>query len=372
VAKLTVVSGVGGKLPAAFLIEIEDRRFLLDLGEGPQAGVLPDVRGLGAVDAICLSHAHMDHAGALQLAKQLGDPPVYATTATLQQISSDIVAMERRRILPVCGDADIEGIAVTLGRNGHAPGGVWFHFPADGGFLYTGDWSAESVLLPFDPPPPAACMVTDASYGDRDSSLRDQIEAIATPSRAGAVLPIPSGGRGPEMALALSERGLSPRVCSQVRSEMENLAADTDGIIAPEQREKLTAYLAKGEGTQAWHPNDLIIAAEANGEAGLSAELVARRDEGFRFIFSSHVPAGTPAADLLAAGHAQWLPWNVHPRFRDVLHLAETTGARYIVPAFARQEDMTTLQQRLGHRLCVEKVFQFGLTEPVRRIRQRP
>ena len=35
-ASLTVISGVGGKLPAAFLLEIEGYRLLWDLGAGPE------------------------------------------------------------------------------------------------------------------------------------------------------------------------------------------------------------------------------------------------------------------------------------------------------------------------------------------------
>ncbi len=38
-ASLTVVSGVGGKLPAAFLLEIQGYRLLWDLGAGPEPGV---------------------------------------------------------------------------------------------------------------------------------------------------------------------------------------------------------------------------------------------------------------------------------------------------------------------------------------------
>ena len=40
-ASLTVISGVGGKLPAAFLVEMEGYRLLWDLGAGPQPGVRP-------------------------------------------------------------------------------------------------------------------------------------------------------------------------------------------------------------------------------------------------------------------------------------------------------------------------------------------
>lgn len=369
-ARLTAISGIGGKLPAAFLLEIDGRRLLLDLGEGPEAGVLPDISDVGAVDAICLSHAHMDHAGALQLAARLGDPPVYATAATFRHIPADQVAIEHRRILPVRGPTEIEGVAVNLGRSGHAPGGIWFHVPSDGGILYTGDWSLESKLLPFDAPPPADLVITDASYGDRDTALEDQIDAIASAAADGAVLPVPGGGRGPEMALALAERGLRPVVCRQVRREMEELAGDDDGIIAPERRTALSRFLANISADIRWQPSDVIIAVEANGEAGLSSELVKRRQEGFRFVFSSHVPPGTPAATLLAGGEARWLPWNVHPRLRDILQLAEDSGARQIVPAFVGAENIELLRQKLGSRLTLNRTAECLPREPIDRTKE--
>ncbi|MBS7707591.1 MBL fold metallo-hydrolase [Chelatococcus asaccharovorans] len=359
-ARLTVVSGVGDKLPAAFLLEIEGRRILLDLGEGPAPGVLPDVSALGAVDAICVSHAHTDHAGGLRLAARLGNPPIYASAATIRQLPPAIAHTDRLRILPEIGDADIEGVRVRLGRSGHAPGGIWFHFPAEGGFLYTGDWSVESALLPFDQPPPALCVVTDASYGDRDSTLACQIDRIVSACAGGAVLPVPSAGRGPEMVLTLLARGLAPRACPQIRMEIEGLLAGHHDAIATLPRHEREALLARPGPGQDWQPTEVIVAAEANGEAGLSADLVRRRDARFRFIFSGHVPQGTPAAHLLATGQAQWLPWNVHPRLRDILDLARTSGARHIVPAFAKRDGMALLRERLGNRIRLDRSFEFG------------
>lgn len=349
-AKLTLVSGVGGKLPAAFLIEICGKRILLDLGEGPEAGVLPDLSGVGPVDAVALSHAHIDHAGGLGLRHQIGNPPVHATAETWRQVPETLVEAAARRILPLTGEATIAGIPVTIGRCGHAPGGIWLHFPEFGGFLYTGDWSAESTFFPFDPPPASACIVTDASYGDRASSLDDQIRAIAEAAKGGAVLCVPAFGRGPEMALRLAGFGLSPKLCANVRAEAAHLAADASGLVAPGVADALTVLLGTLSDAPAT-PEDIVIATEANAETGPSAALFARRAEGFRFLFTGHVPPGTPAASLIAAGQARWLPWNVHPRLDDTLRLVDAVGARIVVAAFAAQASMPILASRLSGRL---------------------
>ncbi|MDP2707397.1 MAG: hypothetical protein Q8O70_07835, partial [Burkholderiales bacterium] len=71
------------------------------------------------------------------------------------------------------------GTRVRTGRNGHAPGGVWLHLDIAGGFIYMGDHSVESLIYAYDPPPAAATLVLDASYGAYDAPLAACIEQFA-------------------------------------------------------------------------------------------------------------------------------------------------------------------------------------------------
>src|SRR5947199_10871201 len=82
-ASLDAASGLGPKEPAAFVVEADGRRLLLDCGEGPEPGRLPDVARIGRVDAVMLSHGHNDHVGALRLLDRIGRPPVVATGPVL-------------------------------------------------------------------------------------------------------------------------------------------------------------------------------------------------------------------------------------------------------------------------------------------------
>lgn len=59
--------------------------------------------------------------------------------------------------------ARLLNLLATSGRSGHAIGGIWLHLPHEGGALYIGDWSRESGLLPFNPPPRADLVFTDLS-----------------------------------------------------------------------------------------------------------------------------------------------------------------------------------------------------------------
>src|SRR4029079_8500445 len=69
---LKVISGVGAKGPACFLLEAQGKRLMLDLGYGPQPGLWPNVDDVGRVDALLLRHSHKDHIGTLSAVAQSG------------------------------------------------------------------------------------------------------------------------------------------------------------------------------------------------------------------------------------------------------------------------------------------------------------
>lgn len=337
-ASVTVISGVGGKLPAAFLLEMEGYRVLLDLGAGPQPGVRPDINAIGRVDALCLTHSHIDHAASLDCWAQIGSPPVYATEQTWLQLGNVDVPMYARRLLPLRGQSAIGPLNLFTGRSGHSPGSVWFHLPVAGGITYMGDWSREALLLPFDCPPQAKLLITDASYGDRTQRLSEQMDALAIAAGQGAVIAVPEHGRGPEVALQLVARGLAVQLCPQIRSEVTQL-------LAMDKLPATTALglvrLLKQPQPEQWLPSSVIVAADAVADQGLAAQLSGQ--PGFRLIFSSHVAPGTHAADLLATQQARWLPWNVHPTLDDQLWLIGKTGAQRVIPAFVAASECPQL-----------------------------
>ena len=335
-ARLTAISGLGRKSAAVFLLEIEGRRLLLDLGDGLEKGERPDLAGAGRIDAVLLSHGHVDHVGALDRLDEIGMPAVFASEETLARLPAGFRPPDSRR-LAERGQTDVLGLTVTTGRAGHAPGGIWIRFDTErGGFLYTGDFSMEGPLLACDPFPKTATVLADASYGDRDAALTDQIGLLAHAARGGAVLPCPSNGRGAEMVTALSRLGLAVHACERVAEETERLTGK-----APPAANAETA-----------RPDQVIVASGSNAENGLPAALCIRED--FRFIFSSHVPKTSPAHAMIAEGRALWMGWNVHPRLRDVIALAQDTQAERILPAFVDLATAPRLVAALGDRLVRE------------------
>src|ERR1700681_953536 len=203
-ARLKAVSGLGPKEPAAFVVEADGCRLLLDCGEGPQPGRLPDFDAIGRIDAIILSHGHNDHAGALRLRHRIGSPPVYATQPGAAGLPGGIAVQP----IPSRGRARVLDVEIETGVDGHAPGGVWLRLAVGEGLLYMGDHSVESALYCFDQPPATATMIFDASYGDAEETQGRQRGVLADMAESGAVLlPVPADGRGPEIAVFLHQAG---------------------------------------------------------------------------------------------------------------------------------------------------------------------
>ena len=331
-ATLTPISGLGAKGPACFLVETRESRFLLDLGYGPQPGLWPDVSSIGRVDALFLSHGHRDHAGGLKLLREVGSPPVYATDIVRATLPQDT----RSESLPLQGTAEVCGVRVTTGRSGHAPGGIWLHLGIGGGLLYMGDYSVESEVYAYDPPPEAATIILDASYGAYDATLGDCITALepvfASPA---ALLPVPPAGRGPEIAFHLLRSGCAlPAIDEAMRTSLETLCGSASACLRDNVSGPLCELLQSAPDIDGAH--GVMLAGAADAASGRAAELVAAWESLSTpaIVFTGYLPPGTPAERLTRSERAAYMRWNVHPRLSDNASLVRSTRARQVLPAF--------------------------------------
>lgn len=352
-SKLTALSGFDTKGPACFLLEIDDRRLMLDLGEGPDHAVRPDLRGVDGVDAILVSHAHADHTGALDLAYRLGSPPVYATRPAM----AFAPALADAHVLPRQGTITVAGITVETGPAGHAPGAIWMRLGGENGLLYTGDRNAEGTLFACSDLPQAAALVFDASYGTADLSLNEQrINLLALAEGRPLILPAPAGGRGLELALAFFAAGFTVALCPAHRRAAECLIGFPDWL-QPGCAEALSGLVAATELLETDTPiSDVAIAAAPNADRGLAAELVRREDA--QIVFTGHLGQGTPAARLVAEGRALFMRWNVHPRLGEQISILSAAAPRVALPAFLAAEGRMALARALpGAPLATERTL---------------
>jgi len=340
-ALLHLISGVGAKGPACFLLEAAGKRLMLDLGEGPPPGLLPKIDHVGPIDALVLSHGHRDHVGGLSLLPKLGNPPVYATDIVLRALPDGVTA----RPLPVRGRGEVLGIAVETGRNGHAPGGVWLRFAVGDGLLYTGDICAESMLYAYDAPPPAGTALMDCSYGSYDAPLAacwSKLEPFV--ERGPLLLPVPANGRGPEIALALLRHGRTDIFVDDAMQRALQQLCDGASISlrdnVGDEINRLAATVRPIDGARG-----IMLAGSADGTSGATARLFSAWQDKSEpaIVFTGYVNPTTPADRLVKSGRAQFMRWNVLPRLSDTVALVQATQAKTVIPAFCDRSQLAAL-----------------------------
>ncbi len=328
---VTVLSGIGDKGPACMLLETGGHRWLLDCGFGPEANANFDPAWLDGVDAVFITHDHIDHIGGAAHAVEAG-LPIHATRRTANALppSADL------RPLPEQGTTLIGGVPVTTGRNGHALGGCWLHFGLGDGLFYSGDWSEESQWFAFDPPPPAATAILDCSYHLDDVTQAMRLTALDAllDSLPGQVLfPVPPSGRAGELALHLL-RGYGPdsvMLDPECRTALRAALA-TNSVSADAQ--EVAPLLSRGDLDEA----RFLVCDTPNADGGAAWGYVRAWREGGRLgrdahvVFTGHMTAHARGIEKVDGGYFR--RWNVHPPLSDQIRMLRRLGARRFAPAF--------------------------------------
>ena len=241
--RLFFCGGAGEVGASCILVEIAGKRILLDCGMRMKGDALPDlqtVQDAGGVDAIVLSHAHMDHSGNLPLissaypnAQIYMTPPTQALIRVLlydslkiMEMDGDIPVFDKKQVeamldrvmplglqdvWPLFNDCDIQ---LSFYPAGHILGAaaVYLH-SKDGSLFYSGDFSVtpQRTVDGLSVPRlrPDACII-ESTYGNRLHSNRDVeqnrlIEIIQNNIEKGGKILIPAFavGRAQEVVLAL-------------------------------------------------------------------------------------------------------------------------------------------------------------------------
>src|SRR6056297_1686062 len=237
---------------ASFIISTPETRVLIDCGDKPGSPddvpylQVPEALGAGAstLDAVVLTHAHLDHSALIPLLFKYGyDGPIYCTEPTRDLMGLltldylDVAAKEGRappyesemvrEAIKHCvpleyGDVtDISpDIKLTLHNSGHILGSAISHFHIGDGLYnvaFSGDIHYKDTRLfngAVNEFPRVETLVLESTYGgrndyqtDQEDSERDLIEVInETHDKGGKVLiPAFAVGRSQEIMLVLEE-----------------------------------------------------------------------------------------------------------------------------------------------------------------------
>ncbi|MGC9009071.1 MAG: beta-CASP ribonuclease aCPSF1 [Sulfolobales archaeon] len=289
--KITALGGFREVGRSAILVETAESKVLLDFGLNPGVerppNAYPRLDALDIspeeIDAVIISHAHIDHCGLVPLLFKYGyRGPVYATEATrdlMTLLQLDILDLAKREGKPMpythrevqqmvlhtiplkYGETtDITpDIKLTFYNAGHILGSAMVHLHIGNGYyniLYTGDMKYQKTRL-LDKAdtefPRVDALIIESTYGTtvlppREEAESKLIEIIKrTIERGGKVLiPTLSVGRSQEIMLVLREAFLNKKL-PQVPVYIEGMIDEVTAIhmTYPELLAKETFQLFK-------------------------------------------------------------------------------------------------------------------------------
>ncbi|MEM3085837.1 MAG: beta-CASP ribonuclease aCPSF1 [Halobacteria archaeon] len=268
--RLTPLGGFREVGRNAYLLSTPESRILVDCGitAGSDKNstpylYVPEASPLTQLDAVVLTHAHLDHCGLVPYLFKYGyDGPVYCSPPTRDLMALltldflEVAAREGRKVPYDSGDireaikhtipidfGEVTDIApdvkITLQNSGHILGSSVVHFHiGDGSYnvAFTGDFKLERSLL-FDGAsfrfPRLETLVMEATYGAHGDlqptrrEAQEKMEAIIQRSlaRGGKVLiPAFAVGRSQEVMLVLED--------SLRRKRIPEVPIYTDGMIS--------------------------------------------------------------------------------------------------------------------------------------------
>jgi uncharacterized protein len=228
---------------SAILIVTHESKILLDFGiktyKNEDTDLLPrlDIFGIGMneIDAVVISHAHLDHCGAVPILCKYGyDGPVYCTEPTFPIMISILQDYVSRSKDPLYSTRDIENlishviplnfgavtdispdVRITFANSGHMIGSASTHLHIGNGdhnIVYTGDLkfgrlnTVDNAFWNF---PRAETLVIESTNGNRDDKFvtRDVAEENLAKSINST---IQEGGK---LLIPVPVLGLSQEIC---------------------------------------------------------------------------------------------------------------------------------------------------------------
>jgi metallo-beta-lactamase family protein len=366
--RISFLGAAGTVTGSRHLLVADSRQILIECGlfQGVKALRLRNRDALPfdpkSLDAVVLTHAHLDHTGFLPvLVKEGYTGPIYCTPPTADLVpilladSGHLQEEDARwarkkgysrhanpeplyteedaravtpqlRAVPFATGVELGGVTLRYTLAGHILGAASAAFTTkEGTVLFSGDLGRPyDLLIPTpEPPPRADWVVMEATYGAREHPTMHPVEALALvlkrTAKRGGVLMIPafSVGRSQLVLRALHlafESGMAPRLPVFLNSPMAIDVSDiylrhadfhrlsADGVRTAFGVAEYTRTVAESKGIQARSGPMVVIAGAGMLTGGRILHHMARfaPDPRSTILLTGHQAEGTRGADLLA------------------------------------------------------------------------
>jgi KH/beta-lactamase-domain protein len=248
--RLTVLGGAQEVGRSAWLLKTRESSVLLDCGINPGSQKpfeafprfdSPEFQ-IDALDAVVISHAHLDHCGLIPFLYKHGyDGPVYCSAPTsnlMTMLQLDYLDVASKQgVIPHYDQKDVRecvlhtiplrygivtdiapDIRLTLHNSGHILGSAMAHLHIGEGLhnlVYTGDYKfARTMLLEAAATefPRVETVITESTYGGADDIMPSRVEAEerltrvineTLENRGKVLIPVPAVGRAQEIMLII-------------------------------------------------------------------------------------------------------------------------------------------------------------------------
>jgi len=234
--QITFLGGAGEVGRLAMMMEVAGNRLLFDYGfTASKPPAFPE--RAPPLDALFVTHCHLDHSGLVPEATRRHMAPVHTTSLTseisemlwydsikIANIEGNVfpfkgedVRMTFRSIEPIDFGEEVEmmGSTVRAHSAGHIPGAVMFEVVSDEVSLFTGDFNSRAThLVNGARPVPCRNLFIEGTYAGREHpdrhelelELLDRIDDVVY--RGGhVILPAFAVGRSQEIVLMLEDSG---------------------------------------------------------------------------------------------------------------------------------------------------------------------
>ena len=406
-AKLLCLGGCREVGRSAYLLSLEDRNFLLDYGVSlNDVPLFPLHVSPSSVDAMLLTHPHLDHSGLVPfLFSSRVTPQAYATqlcaeileylVLDMMKLSGNFLpyeveelykAIDYIRPLGYGDEVEISGVAIKALNAGHVPGSCMFLLKSkDFKVLYTGDFNSietrlvhpmdlESVLSEC----PIDLLVVESTYGDRpheDRALTEEsfVESVIDCVEGGGVVLVPAFayGRAQEILCVLYKYandltvyldGMAKQISLELLSFKDFLRSEdlyeealefARFVRGPKDRKKLLK-----EGGVIISPSGML----KGGPSAFYAKRLANRNDSAIFLVSYQIP-DTPGDCLLKQGKltpdservkcdVKWFDFSSHAGRSELLDfiikVVDRSGGRTkVVLVHGEERAMASLEEAL-------------------------